>query len=679
MALPPLLAGTGLSPDGAGGHRYRVEQELGSGGFGITYDAVHVGLGRRVVIKELACDAVSRRDVDSRRIFALTNREHQQQRVMKRFLEEARLLSRLASENCPHIVRVIDVFEEHGTAYYVMDRIEMSGHVPYEPLRGPDGVTRALRLAREMLVALEAAHRYTALHGDIKPANLLLDHQDRLVLIDFGTARSDEDLARTRATTMHTPGYAPPELMSASRLREAGAWSDLYSWGMVVYGLLWRHPWQMEDEKGATVPWPLDPFARMAAVAGDPYGEAPYDQLRSRGLSAQAAQLICSCLSLAPSQRPQRVSDFLLSFDAATRPAAAATPVVPATPVSPAAVRAAQAPVRPPTLVENDEPPSLASPAPARTPSAKLTPTVVPDDEDDTLMVKSPWKGPVVALAGLAFAVVAVLLATSSGNTDQEIEVVPTAPGVEIADASVPTPVAPPGFVYIAPGTFTMGSPTSEEGRVENETQHQVTLTRGFYLQTTEVTQGEWQRVMGINPSSFASCGSDCPVEQVSWLDAVGYANALSAAEGYSACYNSDGSVMGGSVYRCTGYRLPTEAEWEYAARAGSTAARYGTLDQIAWHAGNSGLETHSVGELQANAWGLYDMLGNVWEWTHDWYGPYRGSVSDPIGPGSGSSRGIRGGGWGSSTSYLRSAGRSLDAPDTRNTGVGFRLARTAN
>ena len=150
MALSPLLAGTGLSPDGAGGYRYRVERELGSGGFGITYDAVHVGLGRRVVIKELACDAVSRRDGDSRRIFALTNRENQQQRVLKRFLDEARLLSRLAGENCPHIVRVIDVFEENGTAYYVMDRIEMSGHVPYEPLRGPEGVSRALRLGREL-------------------------------------------------------------------------------------------------------------------------------------------------------------------------------------------------------------------------------------------------------------------------------------------------------------------------------------------------------------------------------------------------------------------------------------------------------------------------------------------------------------------------------------------------
>ena len=319
MALSPLLPGTGLSLDGAGGYRYRVSGEIGSGGFGITYEAEHLGLGRQVVIKELACDSVSRRDVDSLRVFALTNREGIQQRVHKRFVEEARLLSRLAGQNCPHIVRVIDVFEENGTAYYVMDRIETSGHVPSEPLPGPEGVRRALRLGRELLVALEVAHRYTALHGDIKPANLLLDSQDRLVLIDFGTARSDEDIARTRATTMHTPGYAPPELMSAPRLREAGAWSDLYSWAMVVYGLLWRHPWQVEDESGAMVAWPLDAFTRMAAFE-DPYGEKAYRQLRSRDVPAALAKLICACLSLTPSSRPQQVASFLAAYDQCSAP-----------------------------------------------------------------------------------------------------------------------------------------------------------------------------------------------------------------------------------------------------------------------------------------------------------------------------------------------------------------------
>ena len=313
------------------------------------------------------------------------------------------------------------------------------------------------------------------------------------------------------------------------------------------------------------------------------------------------------------------------------------------------------------------------------------------------------WRGSAIAVLGLSVSLSlacvvpgdsAVVVAPPAPElpaaaADGSMVVAPPAPDVPAAPVGGSVVVAPPapdvpatpsGFVYIAPGTFMMGSPSNEDGRGLTETQHQVTLRRGFYLQTTEVTQGEWRRVMGNNPSSFPSCGNDCPVETVSWLDAVGYANALSRVGAYSECYDSSGNVQGGgSIYDCTGYRLPTEAEWEYAARAGSTGARYGTLDQIAWYTGNSGSETHGVGELQANAWGLYDMLGNVWEWTHDWSGPYSGSMSDPMGPASGSDRGIRGGSWSFDASFLRSAYRNGFVPSFRGSSFGFRLARTAH
>ena len=278
------------------------------------------------------------------------------------------------------------------------------------------------------------------------------------------------------------------------------------------------------------------------------------------------------------------------------------------------------------------------------------------------------------------------------------------------------TPVGPPpapsGFVYIAPGTFMMGSPGSEEGRDDDETQHSVTLTRGFYLQTTEVTQGEWQRVMGSNPSYFTSCGSDCPVDQVSWLDAVGYANALSRAEGLSECYDSSGNVRGGgSIYTCAGYRLPTEAEWEYAARAGTSTTTYAgamrilglnnatVLSDIAWYGGNSGVSyaggydcsgfedravpsaptcgPHQVGTQDPNAWGLYDTLGNVWEWTHDWYGDYASNSTDPAGASNGSYRIFRGGSWINWARRVRAADRNAGTPDSRLNFVGFRLARS--
>jgi formylglycine-generating enzyme required for sulfatase activity len=215
------------------------------------------------------------------------------------------------------------------------------------------------------------------------------------------------------------------------------------------------------------------------------------------------------------------------------------------------------------------------------------------------------------------------------------------------------------GFVRIEPGSFTMGSPGSEEGRDNDEAQHAVTLTRGFCLMATEVTQGQWRSVMGSNPSGFASCGASCPVEQVSWDDAVAYANRKSQAEGLQPCY--EGSTFVG--VGCTGYRLPTEAEWEYAARAGTTGARHGSLDAVAWHVGNSGGTTHPVGQKQANAWGLYDMLGNVWEWTSDWYGSYPGgAVTDPVGASTGSNRVLRGGSWYSHARLARAAYRNYGA-----------------
>ncbi len=237
-------------------------------------------------------------------------------------------------------------------------------------------------------------------------------------------------------------------------------------------------------------------------------------------------------------------------------------------------------------------------------------------------------------------------------------------------------------FVLIPAGTFTMGSPASEAGRDGDETQHSVTLTGGFYLQTTEVTQGQWQALMGSNPSYFLSCGRGCPVEQVNWTDAVSFANALSTVEGLAPCYDSAGNVIGASVYSCTGYRLPTEAEWEYAARAGSAADRYANLDAIAWYGDNSGRATHPVGQRQANAWGLYDMLGNVFEWTHDCYaadyGNGNSTVTNPVGASSGSAWVYRGGGWSNGAAYSRAAFRYGIEPAFRFSYLGFRLARSA-
>ncbi len=228
-------------------------------------------------------------------------------------------------------------------------------------------------------------------------------------------------------------------------------------------------------------------------------------------------------------------------------------------------------------------------------------------------------------------------------------------------------------FRYIPEGSFQMGSLSGDER------QHEVTVTHAIWMGETEVTQGQWQAVMNSNPAQFSSCGGDCPVEQVSWFEALEFANAMSRRAGFRACYQIRGEKVTQWDLHCKGYRLPTEAEWEYAARAGgSHSAGSADLDAVAWFAGNSGGQTHRVGRKQANAWGLSDMIGNVWEWCWDWYGPYpAASVTSPKGPSSGSARVERGGGWSSSAQYCRATGRGRDAPGNRYGYLGIRLART--
>jgi len=227
-----------------------------------------------------------------------------------------------------------------------------------------------------------------------------------------------------------------------------------------------------------------------------------------------------------------------------------------------------------------------------------------------------------------------------------------------------------PGFSWIPPGTFLMGSPASEQDRYDNEgPQTVVTLTQGFWMSQYLVTQAQYQDVMGSNPAYF---GGDPrrPVERVTWNDATNYCGVLTARERLA------GRLPAGYVYR-----LPTEAEWEYACRAGTMTRfsfgddpGYSQLGTYAWFAANSSNQTHPVGEKQPNPWGLYDMHGNVWEWCLDRYGSYPGgAVADPRGPATGSDRVIRGGSWGYDGRFCRSAYRYDVSPDYRSISVGFR------
>ncbi len=258
----------------------------------------------------------------------------------------------------------------------------------------------------------------------------------------------------------------------------------------------------------------------------------------------------------------------------------------------------------------------------------------------------------------------------------------------------------------IEPGSFTMGSP---EGEVEEptgwETQHRVTLGTPFELGTREVTQAQFEACLGYQPSEFTDCGHHCPVESLSWHEAALFANALSRGARLEPCYLCD-AVAGelvcssaGDPYACPGYRLPTEAEWEYAARAGTTTAfgmgddlgeegeyvcngavvlANGTLlGEYAWYCANSGHHTRATADRKANAWGLLDTMGNVYEWCHDGFDAYDGDATDPLGP-DGGDRVIRGGAFDEPASRLRSAFRTNAEPQRQHANLGLRIARSA-
>lgn len=227
-------------------------------------------------------------------------------------------------------------------------------------------------------------------------------------------------------------------------------------------------------------------------------------------------------------------------------------------------------------------------------------------------------------------------------------------------------------FVHMKPGTFVMGSPPHEAGRKENEELHSFTILKPYYIQTTEVTEKQWVTVMGENPSFFTTlCGENCPVENVSWFDVQKFIEILNNKFPQKHLI----------------YRLPNEAEWEFAARAGSQKALYtgdllnpytrdSKLDEIAWYWDNSGNRPHPIAQLAPNNRGLYDMLGNVWEWCEDWYDVrYLYSLADNVEEPSGDKlKVVRGGGWYSIACRTRCASRDGAAPALKNGDVGFRL-----
>ena len=267
---------------------------------------------------------------------------------------------------------------------------------------------------------------------------------------------------------------------------------------------------------------------------------------------------------------------------------------------------------------------------------------------------------PQLRFAGCVFAGLAFLLQPSLG-AQEATSAAPPAPHV-IPDLALE-------LRWVPPGSFVMGSPAEEPRRDKAEgPPFRVTLSRGFWLGRTEVTQAQYEAVTGTNPSTFKDAGPRAPVDRVSWLDAIAFCRRLTERE------RAAGRLPAG--HRFT---LPTEAQWEYAFRAGTTGTYPGEPDAMGWFDGNSGATTHPVGTKRPNPWGFHDLGGNVLEWCLDWYGPYpRGAATDPTGPERGYYRIARGGSWRTSVDTGRSAARGGGSPGRLDYTLGFRLALCA-
>ena len=627
---------------------FEIVRELGSGGFGVTYLARDRALERMVAVKEYLPRYWGVRGPDGTVGPRASSSEADYAWGLRRFVEEARALARLRHAG---IVGVHRIIEAGGTAYMVMEYVE--GRSLAEEIRssGPLPEDRVREILTGLAGGLAQVHAAGMLHRDIKPANVMLRAGDGSpVLVDFGAARQQMGRQSRSITAVLTPGYAPIEQYSA-RGRQ-GPWTDVYALGAVAYeALSGRAP---DDAPERAMRDELPPVERVAASP----------------VSAELAGAVAAALAMDAGARPQEMGELvgLLGGEGEVR-------------VRPelAAVEGEAAKIP----WGNGERTSAAQPAPEQTATRRWL----------------LW-GSGAAVAGVAALVVS--LPRDDGEVSDDGEVADS--GV-VSDSGVFSDCAEcPKMVVVPAGSYMMGSPESEEGRSDNEgPRRRVTISAPFAVGVHEVTGAEWGACVDAGGCrEEVRGGGSWSVSFVSWEDAHRYVAWLSRTTGET-------------------YRLPSEAEWEYVARAGTATARYwgeGTAGQCAyangadaaWSSGEAEMrdsagtrwvacrDGHSgkapVGTFSPNAFGLHDVLGNVWEWVEDcWHDDYAGAPTDGsvwTEGGDCSFSVVRGGSANSPPGSLRSAMR-VRHPAHRDAFlrysvryrdglvVGFRVARTIN
>ena len=629
---------------------FTIQAVIGHGGFGIVYRAGHTELDLTVAIKEYLPVELAVREGTTVQPRSGTERKDFEE-GLRRFRDEAQAL--IDFDSHPSIVSCREFFRAHGTAYLVMGYEDGESLAEVLASREAEGRPFAeadlLGVMVPVLEGLERVHAAGVLHRDIKPSNILIRRRDgRPVLIDFGAAK--QATARfSKSQAPYTEGYAALEQVAdAGKL---GPWTDMYGAGAVMWRMVagGKRPWEP--------PHPVRVEHRSHAAVGGTEDPLPSASELGKGrFPSELLEVIDRCLRLRETERMQGSREVLEALREVREP----PPVGSAEAVRPIDERSG-------AKRQERESREVRAGSVPRTGWRRGESIARPWIRDWAAL--GDIQDPGVAKAAQAYIEqyrqvpeASVWVAKAEGLFAKLKELETAGPKRSEAGESWMNSLGME-FVWIPAGRFLMGSPEEEEGRGLDERQHQVRISEGFWIGKYEVTQGECEALMGTNPSKFSSGGPRCPVENVSWHGAQAFIRRLNERESESRyAYRLPRFIrrLNRSGYV---YRLPTQAEWEYAARAGTSGIRHGELDEIAWYRANSRERTHPVGQKQANAWGLHDMLGNVSEWVGD---------SSLV-----FARVIRGGSWLSDARNVRSANRNNLASGHRSNNLGFRLVRT--
>ena len=607
---------------------YCVEDYLSSGGFGNTYVVRNVEFDEVYALKEFYIKGVCQRDGDSTSI-SVSNSENAECFTQQRekFKKEARRIRGLHNE---HIIKVHDLFEENGTAYYVMDLVD--GESLKDRLKRtnkPLTEAEVNQLLPQILDGLKAIHDMHIWHLDIKPANIMVDKHGTVKLIDFGASKqqSGTDGTTLSSAICYTMGYAPSEQM-AQEYEEFGPWTDFYALGATLYKLL-----TLQNPPSVT-------------KVSEDESEDKHEALPMPGVSDKTRRLIAWMMQDKRKHRPQSVEEILKWLAGEDDTTIVVEPTE-----------------------DNSDTIVISKP---KQPNVHLKPVdrkpKAPTSAQHTTQTPRRRRYSKRKLRQAFFAFVAVVVCigvvwgiSSMKSSKQQTNTKTKSQEISYSNGVLTAKGVTYDMVEVEAGTFTMGATSEMKDPSDDEKPaHKVTLANNYYLGKTEVTQALWKAVMGSNPSYFK--GDNKPVEQVSWDDCQEFISKLNAATGKH-------------------FRLPTEAEWEFAARGGNNSRHYqysgsNTLNDVGWYTDNSSNTTHDVASKQANELGIYDMSGNVWEWCSDWYGSYSSNTQyDPAGPTSGSYRVDRGGSWSYHAGGCRSSDRGGGTPDGRHSYLGLRLA----